>query len=39
MVGGGPVGNLCAVLASFIGARTTVYEKRQTYTREINLKI
>ncbi len=25
IVGGGPVGNLSAVLASFIGAKTTVY--------------
>lgn len=28
IVGGGPVGNLSAVLAGFMGAKTTVYEKR-----------
>lgn len=39
IVGGGPVGNLSAVLSGFLGAQTTVYEKRESYTREINLKI
>lgn len=39
IVGGGPVGNLSAVLAGFMGAKTTVYEKRDSYTRQINLKI
>ena len=33
IVGGGPVGNLSAVLSGLMGAKTTVYEKRQTYTR------
>lgn len=28
VVGGGPVGNLSAVLASLMGVKTTVYEKR-----------
>lgn len=33
IVGGGPVGNLSAVLAGLLGAKTTVYEKRESYTR------
>ena len=39
IVGGGPVGNFCAVLSRFLGIPTVVYEKRSNYSREINVKI
>lgn len=39
IVGGGPVGNFSAVLISMLGIKCTVYEKRDSYTREINIKI
>lgn len=39
VVGGGPVGNFVAVLAGMLGVPCFVYEKRNAYTREINLKI
>ena len=39
IVGGGPVGNFSAVLSRMLGIETVVYEKREDYTREINVKI
>ena len=39
IVGGGPVGNFTAVLCGMLGVKCTVYEKRDSYLREINIKI
>lgn len=33
IVGGGPVGNFCAVLSGLMGIKAYVYEKRSEYTR------
>ena len=33
IVGGGPIGNFCAVMAGLLGINATVYEKRGDYTR------
>lgn len=33
IVGGGPVGNFCAVMAGILGIKCCVYEKRSDYTR------
>jgi flavin-dependent dehydrogenase len=39
IAGGGPVGSFTAVLTSLLGLPVVVYEKRETFTREINVKI
>ena len=39
IVGGGPIGNFCAVMAGLLGINATVYEKRGDYTRQINVRI
>ncbi len=39
IVGSGPVGSFMAVLTSRLGVKVTVYEKREEFTREINVKI
>ncbi|XP_035213585.1 uncharacterized protein LOC118187457 [Stegodyphus dumicola] len=39
IAGGGPVGSFMAVLCSLLDLRVTVYEKREQFTRNINLKI
>jgi thioredoxin reductase len=39
VVGGGPIGSYIAVLTSMFGLATTVYEKRTSYSRKINVKI
>lgn len=39
IVGSGPVGSFMAVLCAFLGYNVTVYEKREEFTRNINLKI
>lgn len=39
IAGGGPVGAFTSVLMSSLGLPVTVYEKRESYTREINVKI
>lgn len=39
IVGSGPVGSFMAVLCALLSYKVTVYEKRQNFTRNINLKI
>lgn len=39
IVGGGCVGSFISVLCALLQKKVTVYEKRDTYTREINVKI
>jgi 2-polyprenyl-6-methoxyphenol hydroxylase-like FAD-dependent oxidoreductase len=39
IVGSGPVGSLMAALISQLGIPVTVYEKRNEFTRSINVKI
>lgn len=39
IAGGGPIGSYIAVLTSYLGVPVTVYEKRNDYTRTINVKI
>jgi hypothetical protein len=39
IAGAGPVGGFNAVLFSLIGLPCTIYEKRDSFTREINVKI
>ncbi len=39
IIGAGPVGSFMAVLMSKLGLPITVYEKREAFTRSINVKI
>lgn len=39
IAGAGPVGSFTAVLTSLLGLPVVVYEKREVFTREINVKI
>lgn len=39
IVGGGPVGNFCALISASLSIKTTVYEKRPSYSRDVNVKI